>query len=420
MTAEQAPLKKRVDEGIVEVAQLKAELEETRHTLDIKAKTVDVYQREALKHGEDVADLRQQNRALSDAVQAAATEAATLREEVTTLRDQQLTAVKETQGRTHDTPITCTAGTSAPHPEVAPVEVQTDPLAPTESEGTNEMVRSLEARLRDAAEQHNETNERMKEQEEQHDAQIAAFCEQVLKDMEAIKLQSKMEVARRDEDWQKEVEIWQQLVAEKEQQIAMSAHKTKFQNAPGVVEIADALPGQHTNTAEAQWRVIGSSSAGHQPSTVLSLKLSTSGGVTVVSGEGVDGPRTYGTRIAVDKRKLSQVSVTDNPTTRDSMSRTWKFRSLSSDGSAVALSLSIVPNGAEADSGGRPLPLAAGHSHAPRAALEGPAQPIPQSHPRRGSASSSLSHARSSSAKGRDSPFRTRNGSRRNSQVFVP
>ena len=431
MMDEQAPLRERVRQCEAELADARSEVERLNGDLHMKSRTVDVYQREAVKNGDEVNTLQRQCRTLQDAVGSEAREVGTLREEVARLRTEAMQSIASGHGKALDRPVCTSAATATGHDlGVTASGAQTDELpaaagAAADGGRQAERERELERKLRRMTEEQEEVSRKMKDQEAAHDAQIAAFCEQVLQDMDAIKMQGKMEVARRDADWQKEVAIWQQLVAEKEQQITMAAHRTAGHRGADVSLVGDMHDSGMvlSGGGDAQWKLIGSAggagvAGGASPATVLSLKLSTT------AAEAEDSPKTFGTRIAVDKRKLAQVSVTDNPAARDSMSRTWKFRSMGADGSAVSLSLSIVPGGG-GGSGGigeqqRELRIGRGPSGGDKVRVP----PAPRG--RRGSASSMASHARSLTAGPRsrtNSPFHSFQsvpGSRRSSHVFVP
>eukprot|EP00754_Rhynchopus_humris_P007234 Rhum_TRINITY_DN13382_c0_g2::Rhum_TRINITY_DN13382_c0_g2_i1::g.59670::m.59670 len=431
MMDEQAPLRERVQQCEAELADARSEIERLNGDLHMKSRTVDVYQREAVKNGDEVNTLQRQCRTLQDAVESEAREVSTLREEVARLRTEAMQSIASGHGKALERPVCTSAATATGHDlGVTASGAQTDelPAAAAAADGGRgaERERELERKLRRMTEEQEEVSRKLKDQEAAHDAQIAAFCEQVLQDMDAIKMQGKMEVARRDADWQKEVAIWQQLVAEKEQQITMAAHRTAGHRGADVSLVGDMHDSGMvvSGGGDAQWKLIGSGAGGSavaggvSPATVLSLKLSTT------AADAEDAPKTFGTRIAVDKRKLAQVSVTDNPAARDSMSRTWKFRSMGADGSAVSLSLSIVPGGGGGGGIGEQQRELRSIGRGPSGGDKVRVPPAPRG--RRGSASSMASHARSLTAGPRsrtNSPFHSFQsvpGSRRSSHVFVP
>ncbi|KAJ9450727.1 hypothetical protein DIPPA_20059 [Diplonema papillatum] len=414
--SEQKHARDRVRELERETSALQEEVRQCREALLQKEQAIDFHKKDNARLASELAYTTKNNHSLSTAVQVATEETDLLKQELGKRRLGDELAVVDRK-RISLAAVVCAerAVSPAESPREEPLtgerlkrlqqhDIYARGLDTNESQETTlnasrdfsrdpheELVVRLQKvsvyNKRLAAER-KEASSRLKQQEIEHDAQIAAFCDQVLRDMEAIRLQSKIEISRKEEEWQKELSIWQQLVAEKEQQIALTA---QCKGAP-----EDAQFNGPSDVEEGVgYRLIGS----QKDPTALHLWLSATGSMTDYNGilsSSTPGPRTYGTRIAVDKRRLMQTSVVDDPAATNSMSRTWKFKSVGSDRSQIVLSLAIHPF--------------SGQQH------EASALPPPRF--RRNSTSSASSRRLRSSHRG-SSPVRGLRA-RRHSAVFAP
>ena len=303
------------------------------------AKITEEYRSKGIISSDEAAASRNTIKVLTEAIEVSKSEISNLRTQLDKKRAFELSIVENTSKAESDNktkPVlvnnhTCTS------PEKKPVTATTatDDLSLINDQ-LNFKETELRSKLSAMAAEREEASTLLKEQEAHHTAQIEAFCDQVLDHLDAVKTQSKVEIAKRDEDWQRELAIWQQLVAEKEQQLAMSGYNKSGRG--------------DTGEEDSLWKVIGNNTSGTSAPTatptLLSLKL-TGNAAGGMSGLGdFDIPKTYGTRIAVDKRRLTQLSVTDDPSTREGMSRSWKFKTAGgADYTTVVLSLAILPNG---------------------------------------------------------------------------
>eukprot|EP01063_Lacrimia_lanifica_P008168 TRINITY_DN1528_c0_g5_i1.p1 TRINITY_DN1528_c0_g5~~TRINITY_DN1528_c0_g5_i1.p1 ORF type:complete len:1047 (+),score=290.34 TRINITY_DN1528_c0_g5_i1:79-3219(+) len=430
LVEEQQPLKQRLLELEAEAEGLTKELDRATRDLQVQGMKIEVYRREAGRAAEELAELKVTNRTLSEAMGASGEEILVLRREIDDVRTREsrsltAAAAHRQQLQAQMPPVVACAGAQT---DLAGIETALEDdrrgdlsasmlsgakaprVAHSSAPGrrsAEDQCKELEDKLCAMTDEQHQASKKLQEQEAAHDAQIAAFCEQVLQDMDAIRLQSKVEVARREEDWQKEVAIWQQLVAEKEQQIAMTAH-TVATNRPRPSPL-DQEEDVTLSRDDVQWKIIGGQE--RASNTVLCLKLSASGEITAEP----DAPKTFATKIAADRRMLSQLSVLDNPPSANALSRTWRFKSLGVDASSISLTLSITPHA----------------SHPPDLLSDLPptsrALAAPDKRTRRFPATGAAAGLRSSSASVRSSfshstsPYRGRGKSRgRHTRVFVP
>eukprot|EP00756_Hemistasia_phaeocysticola_P017389 Hpha_TRINITY_DN15534_c0_g5::TRINITY_DN15534_c0_g5_i1::g.106527::m.106527 len=266
---------------------------------------------------EELRSAEAQIAAQADAIGIAREEAVRLREQLQGAHDREYEAAQSPNAA-----AAVAAPAADPPPLRAPPPPQPSTIGPEVEDLTRRLTEVREANRNLTVEQQ-AVRDKLRVQERTHDAQIAMFCDQVLRDMDAIRQHSQGELERREKEWQRELVIWQQLVAEKEQQLVAAARRC-VGDEDGLDEV------RHE-----QWRVVGESPPRGAP-VVLTLRLSQS---PVDFG-------SFGTRVAVDRECLSQMSVVDDPAGRDgqSMHRTWRFMSLGGEQTTVVLSLAIVPS----------------------------------------------------------------------------
>eukprot|EP01065_Artemidia_motanka_P033966 TRINITY_DN4104_c0_g1_i1.p1 TRINITY_DN4104_c0_g1~~TRINITY_DN4104_c0_g1_i1.p1 ORF type:complete len:1094 (+),score=471.24 TRINITY_DN4104_c0_g1_i1:66-3284(+) len=344
---DQEPLRRQLQTARTECADLREALRSRDREAGRQADDLRAAESRAAEVQADVRSLEAKLRAQSEGISAAQAEAVRLREQLQEARQREVELAAAAS--TPPPPRSPTTPPRRPTSPPASAAVQTSPGVRHDADVAALTRRLQEAKdhNRDLATEQRQVRDRLRSQEQNHDAQISMFCEQVLRDMEAIRLHSQEEIERREGDWRKEVAIWQQLVAEKEQQIVAAARQ-HHDDADGLDEV------RHE-----QWRVIGDG-AQSDARPVLSLKLSQA-----------DGFGSYGTRVAVDRNSLVQMSVVDDPSVglqQGSLHRTWRFVSLGGDQTTVVATLAILPPPCVSPSRGRVLlPASAGHRSGGRA-----------------------------------------------------